>query len=100
MFLLFQPLSLNLEGLEDDESSPYSPYSAYAREHLIPNQRTSPVPSVLRGTYELYESPRDHSDSSESQLSPDRGPLDEDKVRRLRPIQASDIKAKIHRQIR
>ncbi|XP_053404539.1 uncharacterized protein LOC123566392 isoform X3 [Mercenaria mercenaria] len=104
---LDNPLSLNLDCLRDDEAGPYSPYSAYAREHIIPNER-SPTGGVLRGTYELYH---DRSDTS-SVLSydsdtfsdpghrPQHNALDEDTIKRLRPIRAEDIKARINRHKR
>lgn len=105
---MFQSLSLNLDCLQDDESGPYSPYSAYAREHLIPNERAPSPGGVLRGTYELYHGPGDQSDSSsvisyDSDAFSDSGhrqPLDEETIKRLRPVRASDIKAQIKRHKR
>jgi hypothetical protein len=107
IFLIFQPLSLNLDCLQDDETGPYSPYSAYAREHIIPNQR-SPPGGLLRGTYELYHDRSDTSSvlSYDSDTFVDHGhtprhnTLDEDTIKRLRPIRAEDIKARINRHKR
>ncbi|XP_060572765.1 LOW QUALITY PROTEIN: uncharacterized protein LOC132730778 [Ruditapes philippinarum] len=101
------PLSLNLDCLQDDETGPYSPYSAYAREHIIPNQR-SPPGGLLRGTYELYHDRSDTSSvlSYDSDTFVDHGhtprhnTLDEDTIKRLRPIRAEDIKARINRHKR
>lgn len=103
---ILQPLSLNLDCLQDDVSGPYSPYSAYAREHVIPNER-SPQGGILRGTFELYQDRSDTSSvlSCDSDTFSDAGQrrhdtLDEDTVKRLRPIRADDIKARINRHKR
>ena len=98
---------MNLDCLQDDETGPYSPYSAYAREHIIPNER-SPPGGVLRGTYELYHDRSDTSSvlSYDSDTFVDQGrrprhnTLDEETIKRLRPIRAEDIKARINRHKR
>ena len=119
--LNFQPLKLNLDYLQDshhgdqEDNRPYSPYSAYAREHVLPNERThdscerSHDGGVLRGSYELYDSmPHDRSHDrsyDDSMLSNDSdncrdSPLNEQRLSRLRPVRSSDIKAKISRHKR
>ena len=96
-------MSLNLDSLQDDTQGPYSPYSAYAREHIIPNERSSG--GVLRGSYQLYDDRSDTSSNisfgSDTHLdSRHYQGLDEETVKRLRPIKSSDIKSKIGRHKR
>lgn len=113
--LFFQSLNLNLDSLHDsrhdEDTQPYSPYSAYAREHIIPSERSHDG-GVLRGSYELYDSrshERTHDQSHDRSNdgsrdvrmdSPNRSGLNEQRLSRLRPVSSSDVKAKLGRHKR